>query len=56
MDWLNDYLVLPLDVPLDVKAGDRVQVAFRYRAGASLQSLARTLDVRVAGAADQQVA
>jgi protein arginine N-methyltransferase 1 len=57
VDWLNDYLVLPLDIPLDVKAGDRVRVAFGYRAGASLQSLARTLDVRVAVCtADLQVA
>jgi type I protein arginine methyltransferase len=47
VDWLNDYLVLPLEAPVGVKAGDMLQVAFSYQAGASLQSLARTLRVSV---------
>ena len=43
VDWLNDYLVLPLDEPIRLKRGEVLRVAFSYRAGASLQSLARTL-------------
>ncbi|WP_374335038.1 methyltransferase domain-containing protein [Methyloversatilis sp.] len=50
-DWLNDYLVLPLNEPVSVRAGDTLKVAFSYRAGGSLPSLARTMQVTV-GAGD----
>jgi len=46
-DWLNDYLVLPLGTPVQVRAGDTLHVSFSYRAGGSLQSLARTMRARV---------
>jgi len=39
IDWLNHYMMLPLAEPLDVRAGDVVQVAFAYRAGGSIPSL-----------------
>lgn len=39
IDWLNHYMTLPLAKPLDVAAGDVVQVAFQYRAGGSIPSL-----------------
>jgi predicted RNA methylase len=39
IDWLNHYMTLPLARPLEVNAGDIVQVAFQYRAGGSLPSL-----------------
>ncbi|MFC4933014.1 methyltransferase domain-containing protein [Massilia sp. GCM10023247] len=39
IDWLNHYMCLPLARPLDVVAGDVVEVAFTYRAGASIPSL-----------------
>lgn len=42
-DWLNDYLVLPLATPVRVHAGDTLRVSFAYRAGGSLQSLARSM-------------
>lgn len=43
VDWLNHYLVLPLDVPVAVKAGDRLHVSFAYRAGGSIPSLQASL-------------
>jgi predicted RNA methylase len=39
IDWLNHYMSLPLAQPLQVAAGDVVDVSFRYRAGGSLPSL-----------------
>lgn len=56
VDWLNDYLVLPLDVPLELKAGEMLDVSFSYQAGGSLQSLARTLRATVTCRAARQVA
>lgn len=43
IDWLNDYLVLPLTEPLEGKAGDMLQLSFRYLAGGSLQSLEKNI-------------
>jgi protein arginine N-methyltransferase 1 len=56
IDWLNDYLVLPLDAPVEAKAGDTLRVAFNYQTGASLQSLARTLRVSAMCESGRQVA
>ena len=39
IDWLNHYMSLPLARPLEVVAGDEVQVSFEYRAGASIPAL-----------------
>jgi protein arginine N-methyltransferase 1 len=39
IDWLNHYMMLPLAQPLEVRAGDVVQVSFAYRAGGSIPSL-----------------
>lgn len=39
IDWLNHYMTLPLAKALDVVAGDVVNIAFQYRAGASIPSL-----------------
>jgi len=39
IDWLNHYMTLPLALTLHVVAGDVVEVAFQYRAGASIPSL-----------------
>ncbi|MDP2879827.1 MAG: methyltransferase domain-containing protein [Sulfuricella sp.] len=39
IDWINQYLVLPLDNPLSVQAGDRIQVRFSYRPGDSFAEL-----------------
>jgi protein arginine N-methyltransferase 1 len=39
IDWLNHYMMLPLAQPLDVQAGDVVQVSFAYRCGGSIPSL-----------------
>ncbi|MFC5462904.1 methyltransferase domain-containing protein [Massilia niabensis] len=43
IDWLNHYMSLPLARPLDVVAGDVIEVAFEYRAGTSIPSLQASL-------------
>jgi len=43
IDWNIDYLVLPLGVPVEARAGDMLKVAFRYFAGGSLRSLERNM-------------
>jgi predicted RNA methylase len=39
IDWLNHYMMLPLIQPLEVQAGDVVDISFAYRAGGSIPSL-----------------
>lgn len=47
IDWLNHYMVLPLPQSLEVKAGEIIDVSFRYRAGASIASLQNVLQARI---------
>jgi protein arginine N-methyltransferase 1 len=42
IDWLMNYLVVPLETAIEVSAGDRVEVAFDYEAGGPLNSLKPT--------------
>ncbi len=44
-EWPNQFLVLPLDKPFDVQQRDRIQIRFRYEAGASLNSLSQSLRI-----------
>ncbi|MEB0134831.1 methyltransferase domain-containing protein [Actimicrobium sp. CCC2.4] len=48
IDWLNNFMILPLDAPVEVLAGDVLQVSFNYRAGGSLPSLQLTMTASVA--------
>jgi len=43
IDWLNHYMTLPLAEPIQLRAGETVQVGFAYRAGAQIQSLQATM-------------
>ncbi|HYD95828.1 MAG TPA: methyltransferase domain-containing protein [Noviherbaspirillum sp.] len=43
IDWLNHYMVLPLEEPVQVEAGDTLRVSFQYRAGGSIPSLQNAL-------------
>lgn len=43
IDWLIDYLVLPLSHPVEAKAGDELQVSFHHLAGGSIRSLERNM-------------
>jgi len=43
IDWLGGHLVLPLTKPVEVKAGNIIQVSFHYFAGGSLRSLERSM-------------
>ena len=45
VEWLNQYMILPLAEPLAVKAGDQVSLKMAYRPGGSLESLADSLSV-----------
>lgn len=45
IDWLNDYLVLPLAEPLEGKAGNLLQISFRYMTGGSIQSLEKNIRI-----------
>ncbi|RZI42729.1 methyltransferase domain-containing protein [Herbaspirillum sp. HC18] len=48
VDWLNHYMVLPLDAPVKVAAGDTLRVSFQYRAGGSIPSVQASLRAEVA--------
>jgi type I protein arginine methyltransferase len=50
IDWFVDYLVLPLSVPVEARAGEVIKVAFCYHAGASLRSLERNMSATLIGA------
>ncbi|MBC7502028.1 MAG: methyltransferase domain-containing protein [Herminiimonas sp.] len=39
IDWLNNYLILPLPEPVKISAGDVIRVSFAYHAGGSIPSL-----------------
>lgn len=45
IDWMIDFLVLPLHAPLQVQVGDEIQVAFSYLTGGSIRSLEKSLSV-----------
>lgn len=47
IDWLIDYLVLPLESSVDGKAGDVLQVSFSYLAGGSIRSLEKSMHVSI---------
>jgi len=51
IDWLNHYMALPLATPINVAAGDVVQVSFQYRAGGSIESLQNSMRVNVKSSA-----
>lgn len=48
IDWLNDYLVLPLAQPVNGKAGDTLQVSFAYQTGESIRMLEHSIRVGLA--------
>lgn len=50
IEWLMNYLVVPLPRPLEVACGDRVRLRFRYRPGAEITALAASVDVRLVAA------
>jgi protein arginine N-methyltransferase 1 len=47
IDWLNHYMTLPVAEPLQVQAGEVIQVSFQYRAGASIPSLEAAIKVEL---------
>jgi predicted RNA methylase len=49
VDWLMNYLIVPLPEAVEVRAGDVVDVAFDYAFGGPLSSLRPVARVRAAG-------
>jgi predicted RNA methylase len=47
IDWLIDYLVLPLGESVKAQAGDLLHVSLNYRAGASIRSLEKNMRVNL---------
>ena len=45
IDWLIDYLVLPLEQSIEARPGDLLHISFNYRAGASIRSLEKSLRI-----------
>lgn len=43
IDWLIDYLVLPLQEPVPVKANSNLQVSFNHLTGGSIRSLEKSM-------------
>ena len=54
IDWLNHYMMLPLATPLDVQAGDLVQVGFAYRCGGSIPSLEASIRTALVGSVREE--
>ncbi|TWT31410.1 methyltransferase domain-containing protein [Blastopirellula retiformator] len=55
--WHNQFLVMPLERPQEVEAGDVIEISFQYEAGEELSQLAATLQaVRTGERRNQQVA
>lgn len=54
IDWLNHYMMLPLARPLEVRAGDIVQVSFAYRAGGSIPSLEASIRTELVARYEEQ--
>ncbi len=48
IDWLNHYMSLPMPNPIQVKAGDTIDISFQYRAGGSIPALEAAIRVSVA--------
>jgi hypothetical protein len=42
VDWLMNYLIVPLDAAIEVAPGDTVEIAFGYTFGGPLNSLTPT--------------
>jgi predicted RNA methylase len=47
IDWLNHYMTLPLQQPVQVQAGDVLRLSFAYRCGGSIPSLEATMCAEV---------
>jgi predicted RNA methylase len=43
IDWHNQHLVLPIERPIRVEAGDTIAVRFAYEAGGSIEMLSESL-------------
>ena len=56
IEWLNDYMSLPVAEPINVKSGDILEVSFNYRAGGAIASLQNSLNVKLKSTAAARAA
>lgn len=54
IDWLNHYMVLPLAEPMNVQAGDTINISFQYRAGGSIPSLQNAVRISSGDAINEE--
>jgi predicted RNA methylase len=47
IDWQSNFMVLPLGRPIEVEAGDAIDLRFEYRAGNSIPSLQHAIHAEV---------
>jgi protein arginine N-methyltransferase 1 len=45
IEWFNQYMVLPIPKPIEVKIGDEIRIKFSYHAGDSIQTLTQSIQV-----------
>jgi len=46
VDWHNQYMIVPLPEPIQVKIGDRLDIKFDYAPGSTLAALTSSLRVK----------
>ena len=56
IDWLNHYMLLPLEQAFDVMEGDQIHIQFEHRTGASIGALQHTLKVERVAIVEKQFA
>jgi predicted RNA methylase len=47
VEWMMHHLILPLERPIEVEAGDAVRISFDYHAGDPIEALSASIDARV---------
>ena len=43
VEWSGQYLIIPLDQPVSVEAGDEIRVTFSYAPGGTIESLGASI-------------
>ena len=52
VDWSNQYLIVPIPKPVEVKVGDAISIGLNYREGCSLSELSENLQIEVIDSID----
>lgn len=49
IDWYNQHLVVPLQLPIHAEVGDTLEIRFAYDAGAPIEMLSESLHCELIG-------